>query len=64
VSTLGELDDLMGELPPELGLPADREGLPRGHTSGPRPVPLPHGYLDNLDDDTPPVELDDVGSGG
>jgi nifR3 family TIM-barrel protein len=64
VSTLAELDDLMGELPPELGLPADREGLPRGHTNGPRPVPLPYGYLDNLDDDTPPVELDDVGSGG
>jgi len=30
--------------------------VPRGKTSGTQKVQLPHGYLDQLDDDTPPAE--------
>ena len=52
VSTLDELDELLATLDPTLRAPAV---LPRGHLQGPRPVHLPHGYLDHLDDDTPPL---------
>jgi nifR3 family TIM-barrel protein len=65
VSSLGELDDLLGEIDPTLTLPEANRRIPRGHTNGPRPVHLPHGYLDNLDDDTPPsVEEESMANGG
>jgi hypothetical protein len=34
------------------------ERLTRGHTNGPIRVVLPHGYLDDLDDLTPPDDAD------
>ena len=63
VSTLTELDELVGLLDPTLRAPSV---LPRGHVQGPRPVHLPHNYLDHLDSDTPPTldgELDAVSGG-
>lgn len=54
VSTLPELDDLLAELNPQAELPPGGQRLPRGHTNGPIHVTLPDGYLDQLDDDTPP----------
>ena len=39
--------------------------VPRGKKSGTQRVQLPHGYLDELDDDRPPVaEAEDAFSGG
>jgi hypothetical protein len=39
--------------------------VPRGKTSGTQTVALPDGYLDRLDDDTPPLpESDEDGEGG
>ena len=38
--------------------------LPRGHTEGPRPVALPEGWLDLVDDPTPPVGAELLVSGG
>jgi hypothetical protein len=38
--------------------------LPRGHTNGPRPVHLPAGWLDRVDDPTPPEGGDILVSGG
>ena len=38
--------------------------LPRGHTDGPRPVALPEGWLDDVDDPTPPVGAELLVSGG
>jgi nifR3 family TIM-barrel protein len=65
VSSLMELDDLLGEIDPTLTLPEANRRIPRGHTNGPRPVHLPHGYLDNLDDATPPtVEEEAMANGG
>jgi nifR3 family TIM-barrel protein len=62
VSTLQELDDIIAMIDPATPAPAGRT-IPRGHTNGPKPVHLPDGYLDHLDDDTPPVG-DDLVSGG
>ena len=54
ISTLAELDDLIALVDPSLELVAGGERIRRGHTNGPIKVALPHGYLDHLDDATPP----------
>ena len=54
ISTLAELDDLIALVDPSLELVAGGERIRRGHTNGPIKVALPHGYLDQLDDATPP----------
>jgi nifR3 family TIM-barrel protein len=64
VSTLAELDGLLDELDPTLSLPEDAARLKRGHTSGPRPVALPAGWLERVDDPTPPAGADALVSGG
>ena len=38
--------------------------MPRGKTSGTQKVALPDGYLDSLDDDTPPGILAEVADSG
>jgi len=63
-SSLEELDAILGDLDPNLGLPADAVRLPRGHTDGPRPVALPQGWLDTRDDPDPPYGADEFASGG
>ncbi len=50
VSTLMELDDLLGGLDPSAELVAGGERIKRGHANGPVKVALPDGYLDHLDD--------------
>jgi len=64
VSSLAELDDRLGALEPGLTLPPDARRLPRGHTNGPRPVALPAGWLEDLDDPRPPAGADAFVSGG
>jgi nifR3 family TIM-barrel protein len=65
VDSLEELDRLIGEMDHTLELPPGGQRIARGHTNGPRPVSLPHGYLDNLDDDTPPsADAESMASGG
>ena len=54
ISTLAELDDLIALVDPMLELVPGGERIRRGHTNGPIKVALPHGYLDHLDDATPP----------
>jgi len=49
VSSLGELDDLLGPLDRSLPIVEGGERIKRGHTNGPRKVSLPDGYLDDLD---------------
>jgi hypothetical protein len=58
VRTLAELEDLVAGLDPTLGVVAGGERIRRGHTNGPIRVALPDGYLDDLDDDTPPPDAD------
>ncbi len=55
VESLSHLDDLLATLDPTFELPPENRRIARGHTNGPRKVSLPYGYLDNLDDDTPPT---------
>ena len=54
VESLGQLDDLLAELDPDAVLPPGGQRIARGHTNGPIRVALPAGYLDDLDDETPP----------
>jgi nifR3 family TIM-barrel protein len=64
VSSLHELDDLLAGLDPTLALPPGAQRLARGHTNGPIHVRLPEGYLDDLDDLTPPDDGDVVAASG
>ena len=63
VSSLSELDDLLGKLDPAAPFPVEILGEPRGRTNSPGRVALPDGWLSTRDDDTVPLdaELDDSG---
>jgi nifR3 family TIM-barrel protein len=65
VQGLGELGDLLGELDAAEPFPRSCMRVPRGKTSGTQKVALPDGYLENLDDATPPPpDAEDEFSGG
>ena len=63
-SSLAELHQLLDGLDGSLDFPVEALRMPRGHTNGPRPVRLPPGWLDDVDDPTPPVGGDLLVSGG
>ncbi|UYP19614.1 tRNA dihydrouridine synthase DusB [Rhodococcus sp. Z13] len=63
VSTLAELDDLLGKLDHDVPFPADAEG-PRGRQGSPSSVALPDGWLDDPEDTCVPVGADIMHSGG
>ncbi len=63
VSTLSELDDLLGQLDHDVPFPKDAEG-PRGRQGSPGQVALPEGWLDDPEDDLVPVGADMMHSGG
>ena len=54
INSIDELDHLIAALDPTLVVVPGGERIRRGHTNGPIRVILPEGYLDNLDDATPP----------
>ena len=53
-STLDELRSVLAGLPPDERFPPSAMRVPRGKTSGTQRVHLPPGYLDDLEDATPP----------
>lgn len=59
VSSLAELDDLLGPLDPTVEIVPGGERIKRGHTNGPIKVSLPEHYLDDPDDVSIPAD-DDV----
>jgi nifR3 family TIM-barrel protein len=63
VSSLSELDDLLGKLDADEPFPASALGQPRGRTSSPGRVVLPDGWLADRDADIVPegAELDTSG---
>jgi len=62
--TMAEVDGMLDGLDGSLAFPAEALRMARGHTNGPRPVRLPAGWLDDVDDPTPPVGGDLLVSGG
>jgi nifR3 family TIM-barrel protein len=65
VTTLARLQEVLAQLDPAEPFPPSCMRVPRGKTAGTQQVALPDGYLDALDDDTPPVAAaEDAFSGG
>ncbi len=64
VSSLAELDEILDGLDPTAGQIPGAAALPRGRTDGPQRVTLPDGWLDLIDDPTPPPGADLAHSGG
>jgi nifR3 family TIM-barrel protein len=63
--SLDGLRALVADVDRELPFPPAAMRAKRGKRSGMQKVALPHGYLDNLDDDTPPgAAAEDATSGG
>ena len=51
-------------LDPAMTLPPGGQRIVRGHSNGPIRVTLPDGYLDHLDDETPPDDAHVVALSG
>jgi nifR3 family TIM-barrel protein len=65
VHSLGELAQALQGADRRMPFPPDAMRVPRGKTAGTQKVSLPEGYLDDLDDATPPgVEAEAADSGG
>lgn len=58
ISSIGELDGILGELDPALQLVEGGERIKRGHTNGPIRVALPEHYLDDRDEFVVPDDND------
>ncbi len=63
VTSLAELTALGEAIDPHEPFPQAAARLVRGKSGAPQKVTLPHGYLDDLEDATPP-EAEDADSGG
>ncbi|MFI5491734.1 tRNA dihydrouridine synthase DusB [Actinoplanes sp. NPDC051859] len=64
VSSLAQLDDLLGKLDADQPFPRESLGQPRGRINAPGKVSLPYGWLDSRDDDTVPEGAEMENSGG
>jgi len=64
VTTLAELRATLEPVDRDQPFPPAAMRALRGKTSGTQKVALPEGYLDNLDDDTPPGAEAEVASSG
>ncbi|HJS71125.1 MAG TPA: tRNA dihydrouridine synthase DusB, partial [Acidimicrobiia bacterium] len=64
VSSIDELEDLVAELDPSIPFPPEANGMVRGHSHGPRPVRLPHGFLADRSADRLDEGAEEVISGG
>jgi len=64
IGSLDELDDVLAGLDPALELPPGGQRITRGHSNGPIRVALPAGYLDHLEDETPPDDASVVALSG
>jgi nifR3 family TIM-barrel protein len=65
ISTLAELDAILAELDRATPFPPEAMRVPRGKHGGTQRVVLPEGFLDQLEDDTPPgPDAEDPTSGG
>jgi nifR3 family TIM-barrel protein len=64
VTALGELEVVLAVVDRSLPYPPEAMRVPRGKTGGTQKVSLPPGYLESLEDDTPPGRLAEVADSG
>jgi nifR3 family TIM-barrel protein len=65
VTALGQLEEILASIDRSQPFPPDAMRVPRGKTAGMQKVALPAGYLDDLEDATPPgAEAETADSGG
>jgi nifR3 family TIM-barrel protein len=65
LSSLDELETLVANLDPDQPYPVEANTMVRGHSHGPRPVRLPHGFLHTRETEGRlPMEAEDPVSGG
>jgi nifR3 family TIM-barrel protein len=65
VTTLVELEEALASADPALPFPVEAMRVGRGKRGGTQKVALPAGYLDHLEDDTPPgMDAEAADSGG
>jgi nifR3 family TIM-barrel protein len=65
LNTLADLEQVLAQVDPNLPFPPSAMRVPRGKSGGTQQVSLPHGYLDDREDATPPgAEAEDEFSGG
>lgn len=64
VKDIAEVDDLVSRLDPEAPFPEGADRMVRGHSGGPRPVKVPHGYLDSRETEGLDREAELAVSGG
>jgi nifR3 family TIM-barrel protein len=64
VTALAELEAVLAVVDRSLPYPPEAMRVPRGKTGGTQKVSLPPGYLDSLDDDTPPGRLAEAADSG
>lgn len=64
VSSVDELADLVGKLDQDVPFPEEANRMVRGHSHGPKPVRLPHGFLSDRSGDELGREAEEVISGG
>jgi len=64
VGSVAELEALVAQLNPDVPFPEEANRMVRGHSHGPRPVRLPHGYLESRAGDRLGPEAEQVVSGG
>lgn len=51
--SLEQFEERLDDLDPDVPLPPEALGLPRGHQHGPKPVTVPEGFWTDRDDPTP-----------
>jgi nifR3 family TIM-barrel protein len=64
VTRLAELEEVLATVERRQPFPPDAMRVPRGKSGGTQKVALPEGYLDDLDDATPPGALAEVADSG
>ncbi|WP_067497302.1 tRNA dihydrouridine synthase DusB [Actinoplanes sp. TFC3] len=64
VTSLAQLDDLLGKLEADQPFPRESLGQPRGRINAPGKVSLPYGWLDSRDDESVPEGAEMENSGG
>ena len=64
VSSVAELGALVDQLDGSISFPEEANQMVRGHSHGPRPVKLPHGFLEHRRGDRLGIAAEQVVSGG